>query len=107
MNTNHSNRSIVTHPLVESVQRTTGFGALRSALDRGKGAQTSGSRIHLTGLRGVAPVFLLEAIRDRVGRPVVVVCPDQEGAEDVYSDLGTISTARTLLFPEHGIFPHR
>jgi transcription-repair coupling factor (superfamily II helicase) len=107
MNTNHSNRSFVTHPLVESVQRTTGFGALRSALDRGKNAQTSGNRIHLTGLRGAAPVFLLEAIRDRIGRPVVVVCPDQEGAEDVYSDLGTISTARTLLFPERDIFPHR
>jgi len=35
------------------------------------------------------------------------VCPDQEAAEDVCSDLGTISSTNALLFPERDIFPHR
>jgi len=102
-------------PLVERVRRTRGFGAFRAAVERAreeavrdpKKSTPAGPHIHVTGLRGSAPVLLLEAARERLGGPVVIVCPDQEAAEDVYSDLGTISTARALLFPERDIFPHR
>jgi transcription-repair coupling factor (superfamily II helicase) len=110
MNHGKSNGSTGARPMVERVQRTKGFGALRRAVEYDAvedpaGRSTAGRRVHVTGLRGSSPVFLLEAIRERLGVPVVVVCPDQETAEDVHSDLGTLSAARTLLFPERDIFP--
>lgn len=111
-------------PLVENVGRVAGFGLFRAAVERaqteakrladdrsGRAVDRSSrplgpTRVHVTGLRGTAPVFLLEALRSRLDRPAVIVCPDQEAAEDFYSDLLTVSGARALLFPERDIFPH-
>jgi transcription-repair coupling factor (superfamily II helicase) len=91
------------HSLVWGVRRVAGYNRLRSLLDQGDARK----RIHVTGLRGSSSVFLLESIRERIRRPVVVVCPDQETAEDVFSDLGTVSPVSTLLVPERDIFPQR
>ena len=94
--------------MVSRVPSVPGFGQLRLILERGGlDRSNGGERIHVTGLRGSSPVFLLEAIRSRVDKPVLIVCPDQEAAEDVFSDLGTISSAGALIFPERDIFPHR
>jgi len=89
--------------MVSRVPSVPGFVQLRLILERGNGDE----RTHVTGLRGSSPVFLMEAIRSRIDKPVLIVCPDQETAEDVFSDLGTISSAGALLFPERDIFPHR
>jgi transcription-repair coupling factor (superfamily II helicase) len=97
-------------PLIGRVQRTAGFVALRAGLEKAKQAADSADahgRVHVTGLNGSSVVFVVEALRARSDRPVVVVCPDQEAAEDAYSDLGTVSTANALLFPERDIIPHR
>jgi transcription-repair coupling factor (superfamily II helicase) len=90
-------------PLALSVSRASGYNRLRTILE----GQDSSKRVHVTGLRGSSNILLLEAIRERLGRPLVVVCPDQEAAEDVCSDLGTISSTNALLFPERDIFPQR
>jgi transcription-repair coupling factor (superfamily II helicase) len=123
METDHSIQYGEAHPLVARVQGTNEFGRLRSALERAQteaqteaqaesrtgasGEERVDHRVHLSGLRGSSPVFLLEAIRERIERPVLIVCPDQEAARDVFSDLGTVSQARALLFPERDIFPQR
>jgi transcription-repair coupling factor (superfamily II helicase) len=97
--------------LLEKVRRTSVFGSFRIAIERAQGAaergDSNGAGVNVTGLRGSSSVFLMEAMRERAGQPIVVVCPDQETAEDVFSDLGTISPARTLLFPERDILPQR
>jgi transcription-repair coupling factor (superfamily II helicase) len=95
--------------LVECVQRTAGTAKLYAALEKASAdtAETADRGVHVSGLRGSSNVLLLEAIRARVGRPVLVVCPDWEAAEDVYSDLKTLSTASAILFPERDIFPQR
>ena len=64
-----------------------------------------GHHAHVTGLRGSSPVFVIEALRQASGRPVVVCCVDEEGARDAVSDLGTVSTAKIELFPEKDVFP--
>jgi transcription-repair coupling factor (superfamily II helicase) len=64
-------------------------------------------RLHVTGLRGASIVFFMEAVRETLGRPLVICCPDEEQARDVWSDLRTISGADAALFPEKDIFPQR
>ncbi len=88
-------------PMIRRVQRLPRFGNLRAALE------ASGERVHVTGLRGTSFVLLAEALREKTGRAIVVVCPDGEGAEDTLSDFRTVSTGTPVLFPERDIFPHR
>jgi len=108
-----------TRPWVARVQQLRGFAKLCATIERAAervkadidrlpaaGASSGSQRVHVTGLRGSSSVFLLEAVRQRLDRPVVVVCPDQEAAEDTLSDLRTISDARAVLFPERDVFPH-
>jgi len=52
-------------------------------------------------------VLLAEALRERLGKTLLVVCPDEEAAEDALSDFGTLSSGRAVLFPERDIFPQR
>jgi transcription-repair coupling factor (superfamily II helicase) len=61
--------------------------------------------VHISGLRGSSPVFVVEALRCLLGKPVVICCTDEESARDACSDLKTISNARIELFPEKDIFP--
>ena len=64
-------------------------------------------RVDVSGLRASAPAFLIEALRGLLDRTIVVCCPDEETARDVYADLKTISPARIELFPEKNIFPQK
>jgi transcription-repair coupling factor (superfamily II helicase) len=95
---NSSSQSLASH-----VRRTGQYRRLRVALE----GQEPGGRIHVRGLRGSAPVLLIESLREQIGQPLLIVCPDREAAEDVFSDLGTVSHAKALLFPERDIFPQR
>jgi transcription-repair coupling factor (superfamily II helicase) len=90
-------------PLIDRVQKTGTFASVRAAL-RHAGA---GERVHVTGLRGSSFALLAEALRHAEKRPLVVVFPDEESAEDAFSDLRTISTGAPALFPERDIFPQR
>jgi transcription-repair coupling factor (superfamily II helicase) len=107
MNSRESTLHTGARPLIDRVQRTGAFATLYAATKQAQEAVGPDGRVHVAGLRGSSPVFVVEAIRERLERPVLIVCPDQEAAEDVFSDLGTISAAGALLFPERDIFPHR
>ena len=87
-------------PFVERVQRMGQFGRLRAAVE-------SGGRVHVTGLRGSALVLLIEALRARLGRRVLVVYPEDESAADAFSDFRTLSSGRSVLLPDRDIFPQR
>ncbi len=91
----------VSSPLIRHVKKQPGITELVRTLAAGE------KRIHLSGLRGTAAVFLFEALRNALGKPVVICCPNEERARDVLSDFRTISSASALLFPEKEIFPHR
>lgn len=67
--------------------------------------QPNGS-VHVTGLVGSSPVFVVEALRRSLGRQIVVCAPEEEEARDIMSDFGTLSTARAELLPATDIFPH-
>jgi len=64
-------------------------------------------RVHVTGLKGSASVFLAEAIRQSLDKNILIVYPDGESAEDAASDFRTISTGRVAHFPERSLAPHR
>ena len=89
-------------PLIRRVQGTSPFVSVRNAVER-----AGAGRVHCTGLRGASLLFLAEALRESMGRTILVVCPDQESAEDAFSDFRTISSGHPALFPERDIFPHR
>ncbi len=117
-----------TNPFVDKVQHTEPFGPLRAAVEKagraaralaahaaGRPDDTLGPitdkteqqrRVHVSGLRGSAFVLMAEALRDRLQQKVVIVCPDEESAEDTVSDLRTVTTARVALLPERDILPH-
>ncbi len=87
--------------LVEQVRRHPHVKALMKTLASGE------KRAHLCGLRGTSAVFLIEALREPLGRVVVACCPDEEYARDILSDIRTVSSARAFHFPERDIFPQR
>ncbi len=87
-------------PLAGYAERAPGFARVLRQLE-------SGTPTHVSGLRGSAFVLLVEALRARLGRSILVVCPDEESAEDTFSDFRTLSNGRPVLFPERDIFPHR
>jgi transcription-repair coupling factor (superfamily II helicase) len=87
--------------LIERVQKHQGVREIVHAIADGR------RHIHVSGLAGASAAFLIEALRGRLERPVVVCCIDQEQADDVRSDLRTISAARIFRFPEKDIFPQR
>jgi transcription-repair coupling factor (superfamily II helicase) len=89
-------------PLVGRVARSERATLVRAALE-----SAGGGRVHVSGLRGTSFVLLAEALRDRLSRPLLVVCPDDEAAADTHSDFRTLSSGRALLLPERDIFPHR
>ena len=64
-------------------------------------------RADLSGLRGSAPAFVAEALRVSLDRTVVVCCPDEETARDVFADLKTVSASRVEFLPERDAFPQR
>ena len=91
----HSTLSSHPGPLVARVGRAPGFTRTLRMLRDGKPT-------HVTGLRGSSFVLLAEALRAQLGGAILVVCPDEESAEDTYSDFRTLSGVRPVLFPENG-----
>jgi transcription-repair coupling factor (superfamily II helicase) len=87
--------------LVERVRRSDEVRALTGSLRDGV------RRVDISGLRGSAPAFVVEALRVSLDRTVVVCCPDEETARDVFADFKTVSTARVEFFPERDAFPQR
>lgn len=87
--------------LVERVCALDRVRAMASAISRGV------RRVDTAGLAGSSAVLLIEALRILTGRAVVVCCPDEETAQDICSDLSTLSSGRASLFPEKDIFPRR
>ncbi|HKW15312.1 MAG TPA: transcription-repair coupling factor, partial [Candidatus Krumholzibacteria bacterium] len=81
------------------------------AIDRPRGTYAdkleARHRVHVTGLKGSSSVFLAEAIRQSLGRSVLLVYPDEESAQDAASDFRTLSNGRVVHFPERTIAPHR
>ncbi len=81
------------------------------AIDRPKGTWAdkleSRRRVHVTGLKGSSTVFLAEAVRQSLGRSLLLVYPDDESAEDAASDFRTVSSGRVVRFPERSLAPHR
>ncbi len=64
-------------------------------------------RVHVAGLKGSSPVFVAEAIRQALGRNLLLVYPDDEAAQDATSDFRTASTGSIVHFPERDVAPHR
>src|SRR6188474_624248 len=64
-------------------------------------------RVHVSGLKGSSPVLLAEAIRQSLGRNLLLVYPDDEAAQDAASDFRTLSKGSVVHFPERAIAPHR
>ncbi len=64
-------------------------------------------RVHVSGLKGSSPVLVAEAIRQTLGRNVLLVYPDEEAAQDAASDFRTLSNGHVVHFPERAIAPHR
>jgi transcription-repair coupling factor (superfamily II helicase) len=64
-------------------------------------------RVHVSGLKGSSPVFLAEAIRQSLGKSLLLVYPDDEAALDAVSDFRTVSKGSVVHFPERAIAPHR
>ena len=87
--------------LLKKVRRHAGVSQMIRAIRDGE------KRLHVAGLRGASIIFFVEALREALGRPVVICCPDEERARDVWADLQTISSAKAALFPEKDIFPQR
>ncbi|UCH83188.1 MAG: transcription-repair coupling factor [Candidatus Latescibacterota bacterium] len=87
--------------LVERVQKNPHLRRVVRAIANGD------RRVDVAGLRGSSPVFVIEALRVLLERPVIVCCPDEETARDVRADLGTLSTARVGFLPEKDSFPRR
>ena len=73
----------------------------------GRGISDGRRRSDVTGLKGSSSALVIEALRSELGRQLVVVCPDGERAEDMHSDLHTVSPARIRYFPEKDLFPQR
>ncbi len=91
-------------PLVDRVRRAPSLVPLRAALAR---ALERGDRVHLHGVRGSALAFVVAALREPLGRPVVVVCADDEAAADVAADLRTVIGRGVARFPAFDTLPHR
>ena len=81
------------------------------AIDRPTGTYAgklaSRLRVHVAGLKGSSTVLLAEAIRQSLGRSLLLVYPDDESAEDAASDFRTLSTGHVVRFPERSLAPHR
>ncbi len=87
--------------LVDKVRRVDGVRAIERAL--GGGAR----RVDVSGLKGTAGAFVVEALRGSFGGTFLVCCPDEETARDVHADLDTVSPSRVAFFPAKDIFPQR
>jgi transcription-repair coupling factor (superfamily II helicase) len=87
-------------PLVDRVRRTKGLAELARRI-------SGDGRVEITGLKGSSPAFVVAALQRELGRRIVVCVPDQEQAEDMVSDLATISSMSSLHFPEKEMFPQR
>ena len=61
----------------------------------------------MSGLKGTSPVLVAEAIRQSLGRSLLLVYPDDEAAQDATSDFRTLSNGSVVHFPERTIAPHR
>jgi transcription-repair coupling factor (superfamily II helicase) len=85
--------------LVEHIGKLAEVRRVGAMLDEGR------RRIDMSGLSGSSPMFVVEALRERVKRTVVVCCSDEEQARDACSDLGTVSSGRVEFFPAKDIFP--
>ncbi len=81
-------------PLIERVMGTEAFRELAGELERAV------DTIDVSGLRGSSVALLAAALRENLGRPVLVCLPDREQAEDLVSDLATIGGGRAFFFPE-------
>ena len=68
---------------------------------------TAKRRVHVSGLKGSSPVLLAEAIRQALGRNLLLVYPDDEAAQDAASDFRTLSNGSVVHFPERAVAPHR
>ncbi len=64
-------------------------------------------RVHVSGLKGSSTVLVAEAIRQALGRSLLLVYPDDEAAQDAASDFRTLSSGSVVHFPERAIAPHR
>jgi hypothetical protein len=71
--------------LVEHVQKNEQLRRVARAVIGGD------RRVDISGLRGSAPAFVVEALRATLGRPIIVCCPDEETARDVRADLQRLS----------------
>jgi transcription-repair coupling factor (superfamily II helicase) len=81
------------------------------AVDRPTGVYAqkleSRHRVHVSGLKGSSTVLLAEAIRQVIGKTILMVYPDDESAQDATSDFRTLSKGRVVHFPERALAPHR
>ncbi len=81
------------------------------AIDAPRGAYaeklSARRRVHVAGLKGSSPVFLAEAIRQSLGKSILLVYPDDEAAQDAVSDFRTVSNGSIVHFPERAVAPHR
>lgn len=64
-------------------------------------------RVHVSGLKGSSPVLVAEAIRQALGKSILLVYPDDEEAQDATSDFRTLSNGHVVHFPERSVAPHR
>ena len=73
----------------------------------GRAAQAPAA-MHLKGLVGSLPAFLIEHLARRAGRPLLCIQPDAEAAAYLHSDLEQVSgeNDKTLLFPPTGHTPY-
>jgi transcription-repair coupling factor (superfamily II helicase) len=119
-----------TSPLIDKVRALPGARSLRAAIvesakaaaetakaeagraiDRPTGVLAeklaAALRVQVTGLKGSSTVFLAEAVRQSLGRSILLVYPDDESAQDAASDFRTVSGGRVVHFPERSLTPHR
>ncbi|MCI0450938.1 MAG: hypothetical protein L0Z51_00955, partial [Candidatus Latescibacteria bacterium] len=88
--------------MIDNVRRIPETSSLRAALDEG-----ARRRVHVSGLKGSSPVLLAEAIRQSLGRSILLIYPDDEAAQDAASDFRTLSNGSVVHFPERAVAPHR
>ena len=70
-------------------------------------AQMPPERITVTGLSGSSIAFLIDALRSRTHRPILVVSQRSEEASDIYDDLSFLMDAETVgHFPSRQILPY-
>ncbi|MBP3521111.1 MAG: transcription-repair coupling factor, partial [Oscillospiraceae bacterium] len=79
--------------LLDFLNQIPEFEQLAAALDSGR------SPVALSGSSLVHRAYLAAGIRERTGRPVVVLCADEAEGEKLRADLGALSGEEVLLLP--------